>query len=96
MKGFARNLHKINHTKSLEWAVVVAIPLIMLGAIRYMSMFYVGLSVLGAMLLYGAVALWDYNHTAHWKKRSKKAHHYGAVALYMLGSLFISILYLLG
>lgn len=83
-----------------EWVIVVSIPLVMILAIRYVALFYIGLALTLVILAYIFTTLYEYYQLKKINKRRRKnfehsKFHYSKMILYGLASFVLSFVYLM-
>lgn len=83
-----------------EWVIVFSIPLVMILAIRYVAVFYIGLALILVMLAYFTATLYEYYQLKRVNRKRRKhfvetRFHYGTMILYGLASFVLSTLYLM-
>ena len=100
MKGAAQQLHKFNtKLNPVEWFVVFAIPVFLIVAIRFLAVFYIGLSVIILVLFYSLLAALDYRHyqqlkSKHKRKKINTKFNFSQTLRYGLLGLFLAFIYL--
>lgn len=83
-----------------EWVIVLAIPLVLIFAIKFVAMFYIGLALILVILAYIVTALFEHVQVKKVNKNRRKhfvkpRFHYGAMLGYGLVSFILSVAYLM-
>lgn len=88
MRGRTQHLQKnLLRLSPFEWMVVLGIPFIMIFTIRYLMLFYIGLSIIVLISSYALAAVWDFT-------RKKNRLHYLPTLRYGLIAILAAFLYL--
>ncbi len=100
MRGALQSTPKLfNRLNPVEWFIVLAMPLIVIIAIRFLAAFYIGMTLLGLITAYLVLVAWDYNRYAKIKKQNKRKKvvrkfHFVQTLRYGLLALVLAFIYL--
>lgn len=89
-----------HHLNFAEWFIVIVVPAMIIVAIRYVAVFYIGLAIMLIILAYCGVISYEYLRLKKVNKRRRKhfeqsRFHSFAMIAYGAGALIFAITFLL-